>query len=62
MAYAIILGEDLSQRLSALSDRLQLGLDKLVIQAIEKLLEQEGKKSALVEIVNLQFKSPFRIP
>ena len=62
MAYAIILGEDLSQRLSALSDRLQLGLDKLVIQALEKVLEQEGKKSALVEIVNLQFKSPFRIP
>lgn len=62
MAYAIILGEDLTQRLSALSDRLQLGLDKLVIQAIEKLLEQEGKKSALLEIVNLQFKSPFRIP
>ena len=62
MAYAIILGEDLSQRLSALSDRLQLGLDKLVIQALEKVLEQEGKKRDLLEIVNLQFKSPFRIP
>ncbi len=62
MAYAVVLSEELVRRLTVLSARLQRGIDKLVVEAIERFVEQEKGKAELAEIVNLQFSTPFRIP
>lgn len=62
MANAIVLGEELTRGLACLSARLNRGVDKLVIEAIERFVEQEKAKAELVEIVELQFRTPFKIP
>lgn len=48
--------------LTVLSARLRHGIDKLVAEAIECFVEQEKEKAELTEIVELQFRTSFRIP
>jgi len=62
MANAVVLGEELIRRLNVLSARLKLGVNELVLEAIQRFLEEEEEQVEIADIASIQFRLPFKLP